>query len=254
IRMADCIAMYKLFIQYYDNTSLETFIRDMSKKTGVLVIYSKRDDSIVGFSTITNFQMKVDGQAVRCVFSGDTVVDRRYWGTSALRISGLLYLWRQKVLHPFTPVYWYLISMGYRTYLMMANNFPNYYPHVDGDDPHMRNIAMAASEHLFPGTLDRERGMLDFGEDACRLKGDVTPISDAERSDRKIAFFEKRNPHWMRGDEMPCLGAIDLGMIWHMLKHAPSRIFHWDYKKRAAQRAAQRRPQHAMDGAQVSKR
>jgi hypothetical protein len=237
IYMADLMAMYRLFIQYYDNTPLETFLKDMTHKTGVLVIYRKIDDAIVGFSTITDFKIKADGRTTRCVFSGDTVVDRQYWGSAALRISGLIYMFRQKLLHPFTPVYWYLISMGYRTYLMMANNFPNYYPRVDGDDPHMRNVAAAASAHLFPAALDRERMMLDFGEGACKLKSHVTPISEAERADRKIAFFEQRNPRWMQGDEMPCIGAIDFQMIWNMVKHARSRIFHRDYAQRAAQRA-----------------
>lgn len=235
VRMADCIAMYKLFIQQYDNTSLDTFLRDMTRKTGVLVIYSKRDDRIVGFSTVTDFQMKVDGQNVRCVFNGDTVVDRQYRGASALRLSGLLYLWRQKLLHPFTPVYWYLISMGYGNYLTMARHFPKHYPGVDGDDLHLRNIAMAASERLFPGALDRSRGVLDFGEDACKLKNHVAPISDTERSNRHIAFFEQRNPHWMRGDEMPCLGAIDLGMIWRLIKQAPGRFLLGNHSEHAAE-------------------
>lgn len=236
ISVADCVTMYNLFIQYYDNTPLDTFVKDMSKKTGVFVIYRRQDDSIVGFSTIINFEVQADGQTARCLFSGDTVVDRRYWGTSALRITTFLYVLRQKILHPFTPLYWYLISMGYRTYMVMANNFPNYYPSVDGDDPHLRNIAVEASEHLFPGMLDRNRMMIHFGEDACKLKGDVTPISDAERAHRKIAFFEKRNPNWMHGDEMPCVGAFDFAMIWGMISEAPKRLFHLDYKKRAAAR------------------
>lgn len=252
ISVADCVTMYNLFIQYYDNTPLDTFVRDMSKKTGVFVIYQRSDDAIVGFSTIITFNVQADGRTARCLFSGDTVVDRRYWGTSALRITTFLYVLRQKILHPFTPLYWYLISMGYRTYMVMANNFPNYYPSVDGDDPHLRQIAIAASERLFPGMLDEERMMIHFGEDACKLKGDVTPISDAERSNRKIAFFEKRNPNWMHGDEMPCVGAFDFAMIWGMISEAPKRLFHLDYKKRAAARVAkqaQGRPGSTPDAA-----
>lgn len=250
IRMADCIAMYRLFIQQYDNTSLDTFLRDMTRKTGVLVIYRKCDDSIVGFSTVTTFQMKVDGQAVRCVFNGDTVLDRRYRDSGALHVSGLLYLWRQKLLHPFTPVYWYLISMGYGNYLTMVKHFPRHYPDLHGDDPHLHNIAMAASERLFPGALDRSRAVLDFGEDACQLKSHVAPISETERSDEHIAFFEQRNPHWMRGDEMPCLGAIDLGMIWRLLKQGAHRLFQWEAKTHAVPQTAQ----HAVEAAPANKR
>ena len=238
ISLADCVTMYNLFTQYYDNTPLDVFVRDMSRKTGVFVIYRHLDDTIVGFSTIINFEVQAGGRSARCLFSGDTVVDRRYWGTSALRITTFLYVLRQKIRHPFTPLYWYLISMGYRTYMVMANNFPNYYPSVDGDDQHLREIGVAASEYLFPGKLDRERMMIHFGDDACKLKGDVTPISDAERRNRKIAFFEQRNPRWMHGDEMPCVGAFDRAMIWGMISQARRRLFHSDYKQRAAARAA----------------
>lgn len=236
ISVADCLSMYNLFIQYYDNTPLDVFVRDMSRKTGVFVISRVKDDKLVGFSTITNFEVDSNGKRVRCLFSGDTVVDRAYWGTSALRITTFLYVIRQKILHPFTPLYWYLISMGYRTYMVMANNFPNYYPCVDGDKPELRDIAVQASEHLFPGMLDRDRMMIHFGDDACKLKGDVTPITPADRQHPKIAFFEKRNPRWMHGDEMPCVGAFDFAMIWGMISEAPRKLFHLDYRKRAANR------------------
>lgn len=232
ISVADCLAMYNLFIQYYDNTPLDVFVRDMSKKTGVFVISKVKDDTIVGFSTIVKFPVMVDGKKSVCLFSGDTVVDRPYWGTSALRLTSFTYALKQKLLHPFTPHYWYLIAMGFRTYMVMATMFPKYYPNVEGDDSHLRDVAAAASEYLFPSAFQREKMMIHFGDDACKLKDDATPITDAERTNPKIAFFEKRNPNWMHGDEMPCIGAFDFKMFAENILQAPRRFLRWDHKKR----------------------
>jgi hypothetical protein len=40
----------------------------------------------------------------------------------------------------------------------------------------------------------------------------------------------------MHGDEMPCVGAFDFAMIWGMISEAPRKLFHLDYRKRAANR------------------
>ena len=217
LTLDECRGMYALFSQYYHNTPFETFLNDLDKKTGVFIAKRHTDQKVVGFSTATTFDVQVDGRPVRLLFSGDTVMAKEYWGHPAFRKAFFLWLLRERVKNPFIEMHWYLISMGYRTYLILANNFYHYYPNIDGDNPHLKKVAQAASDHLFPQVLNHNSMLLEFGDQACKLQEFVTPISDQERQVPKIAFFESRNPNWMQGSEMPCIGSLDHASILKVL-------------------------------------
>ncbi|MEW6213542.1 MAG: hypothetical protein AB1631_34925, partial [Acidobacteriota bacterium] len=122
--------MFELMRSYYDWVSREKFLSDLSNKNDVILL---RDSAgrIQGFSTLRIVSLKADGKTLRAVFSGDTVIERAFWGQRVLGKAFLRYLFHQKIRHPFDPLYWLLISKGYKTYLMMANNFSEYYPRYD---------------------------------------------------------------------------------------------------------------------------
>lgn len=204
--------MYDIFSRYYVNAPLETFLADLSRKSGVFLVRRKRDDEVVGFSTVYRFDMQVDGKTAIGVFSGDTLIERAYWGSRALQLAFARYLFAIRLRNPFTPLYWCLISKGYKTYLLLANNYPRYYPNPEGAHPQLEAVVRAYCAQLFPGRLDGERMLLDFGDNAQRLHEEAAPIADAARRRYpKIAFFEQCNPSWQQGTELPCIGMLG----WH---------------------------------------
>jgi len=204
---ADVMTMYGIFSRYYEHAHLDTFLSDMSKKTGVFLLRRRSDRQIVGFSTVATMDLDIDGKPIIGVFSGDTIIEKDYWGSRALPLAFFLYLVRLVIRHPLTPVFWLLISKGYKTYLLMANNFFRYYPHPEGKYSEYSGLIPLYCEKLFPGYYDPSRKILDFGNDYNRLKDDVARISDELRSRYpKVAFFEERNPEWQRGTELPCVG------------------------------------------------
>lgn len=211
ISVRDIVRMYQIFTQYYDNVELDVFLRDMSKKTGAFLVTAGDGNArrIVGFSTVTHLDIDIDGRWARGIFSGDTIIEREYWGNRALQRAFVAYIIRQRIANPFRPLYWFLISKGYKTYLLLANNYPRYYPNPDGDNPQLANVVRTYCEHLFPQYFDANGMLLDFGGDYQRLKDDVAGISEEmRRRYPKIAFFESRNPTWERGTELPCVGEI----------------------------------------------
>jgi hypothetical protein len=216
--------MYELYQSYYENTSLDIFINDLSKKSGVIMVTRKADDCLVGFSTQTFLDMPVDGKRVRGIFSGDTIIDKRYWGNNNL--GGVFYkvVVKEYFKRPWVPFYWFLISKGYKTYLLLTNNFYNIYPRVGGNkgdrDERYRRVTESYCEQLFPEAFHKDKMMLNFGEDYVRLKEDVAEITpELVNSNPNIAFFEMANPGWRQGNELPCLAALDfesfLISIWH---------------------------------------
>lgn len=200
--------MYKVFSQYYENTSWEVFLHDLSKKTGAFIMRNGAG-RVVGFSTLMKCRVGVGGRPVNGVFSGDTIIERAYWGSRALQLEFFKFLIAEKARHPFDPIYWFLISKGFKTYLLLANNFFTYYPRHDGQDAHLGDIVDAYCEQMFPAYYNREKRLLDFGHDYSPLKGDVAEITERMRQDNpKIQFFEDLNPEWRRGTELPCVGEI----------------------------------------------
>ncbi|HNC03901.1 MAG TPA: hypothetical protein PLY05_11175, partial [Agitococcus sp.] len=72
IDVHDIRQMYGIYSQYYERTSWDIFLRDLSKKTGAFLLSCPKEGRIVGFSTILVMDMMVQGEAARGVFSGDT--------------------------------------------------------------------------------------------------------------------------------------------------------------------------------------
>jgi len=218
--------MYELYASFYENTSLDIFVNDLNKKTGVILLVRKADGQVVGFSTLCIFDIKVDARRVRGIFSGDTIVAPAYWGKNGLASAFHRRVIIERIKHPFVPFYWFLISKGYKTYLLMTNNFYNYYPKVGGNRPGMdarfKRITQAYCDELFPGSLDREKMILNFGDEYARLKQGVAPITSSLRaSNRHVAFFEGANPGWHQGHELPCLASCDFESVFRSLIDAP---------------------------------
>jgi hypothetical protein len=222
--------MYELYAAFYENTSLDIFLNDLSKKSGVILVMRKSDERIVGFSTQTFFDLKVEGKRVRGIFSGDTIIEPAYWGNNALANTFYRRLVIERIKRPFVPFYWFLISKGYKTYLLMTNNFYNYYPKVNGNrgglNERYHRITEAYCEQLFPDAFDKPNMLLDFGDNYVRLKGDVAEITpELKTKNKHIAFFEQVNPTWRRGTEVPCLAACDYESLIRSIVDVPWKWF-----------------------------
>lgn len=214
--------MYDLYASFYENTAMDIFMSDLSKKSGVILLTRKSDDKVVGFSTLTCFDLQVDGRPIRGIFSGDTIIEPAYWGNNSLAATFQRRVLIERMKHPLTPFYWFLISKGYKTYLLLTNNFYNYYPNAHGGDEKYRRVTEAYCEALFPEAFDRQRMILDFGHAYVRLKGDVADITpELKAANPHIAFFDKVNPEWRRGTELPCVGSLDFESVFRSCVDMP---------------------------------
>ena len=205
----DLKQVYRVFEQYYDNTSFKLFKRDLSNKSGAFLVLHPKTGSIVGFSTIKELSLEIEGKKTHAFFSGDTVVEKEFWGTRILPYLMFKYIVSFRLRTVGDPIYWLLISKGYKTYMIMANNWYSYYPHYKGKNQHLKRIADAYADAYYGDYYVEEKGIMDFGDDYAPLKGEVAPITNEMRQKSpKIKFFEELNPEWKRGTELVCVGAI----------------------------------------------
>ncbi len=201
--------MYELMQRYYANVRQADFDRDLKEKQSVIVAREPGNNSVAGFSTQTVTSSIFDGESVRVLFSGDTIVDHRYWGRNPLA-----QLWGRLVLSlidqfPDEPLYWFLISKGYKTYRFLPVFFRAFYPRYDQPTPDwaQRLTASVATER-FGDRFEANRGIVVADPDGCRLRADVAEVTGRRLRDPHIAFFSRRNPQHTKGDELCCIAAL----------------------------------------------
>jgi len=206
--------MYEVYEKYYGEVSKEVFSTDLLKKNHVIILIDKVDHTIKGFSTILDYHFELGGKKVKGVFSGDTIIEKEYWGGSALQMAFITYMFKEKLKKPLTPLYWFLISKGYKTYLLMANNFINHYPRFENETPkEHKSIMDKFASDMYGSDYDSTDGLIKFEGVHDHLKGSVAPITDEmKRSNKRISFFDQSNPTWENGSELVCLAEFDLGL------------------------------------------
>jgi hypothetical protein len=205
---SDARAMYEIFARHYDCVSLEQFLIDLSEKDCVLMLRNA-DGAICGFSTQKVFRVTVGGTAVRAVFSGDTIVDRAYWGEQELGRCWCRYVSSVFWEEPDVPLYWFLISKGYRTYLYLPLFFESFYPNCEAPTPAFeQRVLDTLAAAKFPGHYCPESGLVEFPQSQGQLKPHLAEIPARRLRDPHVQFFLKRNPGYASGHELACLAEI----------------------------------------------
>ncbi|HEU0298474.1 MAG TPA: hypothetical protein VFR37_03450 [Longimicrobium sp.] len=224
-------AAFALFRAHYDGADRERFEHDLGEKQRVILLRDERG-ALRGFSTVLQREVRVGGRTVTMVFSGDTVIDRACWGQKRLQSAFAGLLLRLRLLHPRRPLYWFLISKGWRTYLLMANHFPRAVPRWDlPDPPELRAALDQLAAERFGAEYDAAAGIVRYATPHERVRDGVAPIDGALLANPHVRFFVQRNPGHDRGDELACLAQVRLrdlarvaaGIAWKRLSGTASR-------------------------------
>lgn len=199
-------SMWTLFASAYSGAKRDGFERDLAEKHHVIVL-KDASGTVQGFSTL--LKLEVEGACV--VFSGDTIISPGFWGQTALQRAFIWYLMAQRHARPDRPVYWFLITKGYRTYLLISRYFPNHWPRHDAPFPPMEAALLdGLCRGKFGEAWDGEAGLLRYaGRDAVRLADGLADVPKRLHDDPDVRFFLEKNPRWAEGDELCCLARAD---------------------------------------------
>lgn len=211
--------MWSIFAAHYDGVSWEQFLEDIGEKSHVILLFDQKTQELCGFSTVIAKTYTNQNKKHRVVFSGDTIMAAPYRGSPVLAWAFFRFLLGQWLRFPHLPVRWFLISKGYKTYLLLARNFLEYYPSYKGPTPPKVQTLL---DHLcferFGPAYRQDLGIVRFNTLQCKLKPNIAPIGPRELADPDIAFFVNANPGHHHGDELACLGSFTPWMILYFLK------------------------------------
>jgi hypothetical protein len=207
--------MWQLYDEFYANVDRATFDADLANKDFVLLGTDSGSGEIAGFSTVVFFEKVHQGRRVGFYFTGDTVFHPRYWGQKGLHWATLLQWVRWKLRHPLTPLYWFLICSGHRTFLSLVRNFPTYWPHHRRPTPDFERGILDVLGRRFGDGWDAERGVIAMDGPQPVLKADVAPLTAKLRKLPEMEFFLRRNPGHAEGDELVMIALVDgSALLW----------------------------------------
>lgn len=205
--------MFSLMERCYDGMQRERFDVDLDGKQYVILLTDIDTGELAGFSTISLRDVPHRGRTVEVLFSGDTVIHPDYWGQKALDMAFARFLLWRKVRRPWKPLYWLLLSAGYKTYLIIINYFSTAFPRR-GETP-------AEDDQSFVDGLCRSwwGEQYDPAARVVRMSGHyhvrqgVAPIDAQALAHPDIAFFAESNAGHVHGDELVCLAEVRLSEL-----------------------------------------
>jgi hypothetical protein len=196
-------AMCRLYLSHYDGCDESRFVRDLAEKCEALMIY--RDQQLVGFTLYALYREVWQGRELRVIYSGDTIVERAHWGQQALAFSWINRAGEIKRIEPDTPLFWFLIVKGHRTYRYLPAFSIEYYPHWSRSFDPLKTLADWLAERKFGENYDPDRGVISFPRSRGQLKESIAYPTQREASKAAVKFFLQRNPGYAQGEEMVCL-------------------------------------------------
>ena len=201
--------LFAVFERHYERVSRERFEGDLAEKDFVILLREGASGAVQGFSTQRVLTLKHRGERVRAVFSGDTVIDRAYWGEQELVRGWCRFAGRVKAAEPAAPLFWFLITKGYRTYLYLPLFFREYDPCGERPTaPERKALLDALALAKFPADYDPATGLIVPGEAADRLRPDLAETPEGRRDDARVRFYLEKNPRCAQGEELVSLAEI----------------------------------------------
>jgi hypothetical protein len=196
---------FRLFKEYYDNTSESNFLNDLNEKDGILLVQDE-EDQIIAFSTYKVEKTMVDAKKIHCLFSGDSIVHERYWGQHFV-ISFVGYLFMTLINKGYENLYWMLISKGYKTYMYLPLIFNEYYPSYRYETPsELKKIMDVFYSQKYGRNYKSANSIIMSDNDY--LKPEFNNVNQNKSSNKDILFFQQMNPNHIIGHELTCIAKL----------------------------------------------
>lgn len=209
VSLRDRNAMFVMLDRHFENVTREQFEADLDEKNWVIMLRDSHN-RLCGFTTLRLDAHESPSGTCHVISSGDTIVEPHAWGSSALLrvwLHGVLSL-RDRVTGNH-PLYWLLITSGFRTYRFMPLFWQTFFPRFDKPTPRsiQRQINLFARSR-YDEAYDEASGIVRLARPQ-RLRSHLAGIPQSRRDDPHIAFFTTRNPGHAAGDELVSLTEID---------------------------------------------
>ena len=204
----DIQSMFHLFSENFDGATIDIFQRDLSSKNWVILLRDSTAHAIQGFSTLALYETTFNHKPLSVVYSGDTIIRREYWGTPQLPSTWIKTV-LEKSVDMVQPLYWLLISSGYKTYRFLTVFYKEFFPRFDmPTPPDVQALMEQLASQRFGTDYRCEEGVVRFRNGATPLREGIAEVTDERLHDPHVAFYIARNPGYINGDELVCITRV----------------------------------------------
>jgi len=200
--------MYGLLDAHFEGVSREQFADDLAEKNWVILLEEGgAGGRLCGFSTLLVYETRFEDEPLSVVYSGDTIVRRDAWGSSALPRTWIACVNGLRRHYPRGRYYWLLITSGFRTYRFLPLFWRNFIPSHDSPTPLRDGLLLhhLAAER-FGALYNPATGVVRFERpQRLRDQAGLCGIPPERLADPHVTYFATRNPGHERGDELVCL-------------------------------------------------
>jgi len=211
-----------IYLTYYNGSNETQILSDLRNKSEVLLVFC--NDVLVGFTTLQVYEYQWNGEEIRIIFSGDTIVERAHWGQQALAFAWIARMGELKREKPNTLMYWFVIIKGHRTYKYLPTFGKSFYPHWSIDRSDLKPLADALAFQKFGDDYNPATGIVEFPESKGHVKDDIALPSPEELTKDSVKYFLERNPNYRLGHELVCLCEISEENMKPLTKRIFSKI------------------------------
>ena len=154
------------------------------------------------------YQVCYRGQVCRILYSGDTIMAPSAWASAELPRAWIQSVQRLHQPHAPMPLFWLLISSGFRTYRLLPTFWREFYPRYDRETPTaVRQMMNWLGRNRFSHGYDADRGIVRLAHPQ-QLRQSLRRVPEARLRNPHVRFFLDRNPGHGGGDELLCLTEI----------------------------------------------
>lgn len=204
---AEITAMFELYDRYYGRARASDFRTDLSQKSHLIEL--REGATLRGFSTLALQRYELAEETGLAIFSGDTIIEHEYWGEQVLARAFCRFAGGVHAEHPVEPLYWFLISKGYRTYRYLQAFARRYYPHPHEPTPERMKLRMdALAVSRFGTCYLPEQGVVRFEPARGYLRAPWNHVRAGLRTRAEVRYFLERNPGYVNGDELVCIAEL----------------------------------------------
>jgi hypothetical protein len=201
--------VFRLMERNYVNMRRRQFDSDLDAKSWVILVRSPDSNRIVGFSTQVILRAELGGEQVHALYSGDTVVDREYWGDTALASTWGSWALQLTDLYPRGSLFWFLTSKGFRTYRYLPLFFRAYYPRLEIPTPALEGSLISVFGQQVAGdSFDPVGPIIRAAAGKEYVRHEIAEPGRRLSTDPHVRFFVERNPGFVCGDELCCIAPL----------------------------------------------
>ncbi len=202
--------MLSLLGSHFHGVTPERFAADLVEKSWVLLL--EDEGGLRGFSTLAIYETAgPDGEPLTVVYSGDTIMEKGAWTSTALPKSWIAAVRALRERHPRGRLIWLLLTSGFRTYRFLPVFWRDFWPrHSDAIPEEVQELRDHLARERFGNLYDG--GVVRFSEPQVLREG-LDEVPEGRLRDPHVAFFLKANPGWSQGDELVCVTELAEGNL-----------------------------------------